>query len=43
MRALDTSAIVRFLVRDDEKQAQAIRRILLETEKKGDPYSYRTS
>lgn len=30
MKALDTNALVRFLVRDDEKQAQAVRRILLQ-------------
>lgn len=30
MKALDTNALVRFLVRDDEKQSQAVRRILLQ-------------
>jgi predicted nucleic-acid-binding protein len=35
MRALDTNALVRFLVRDDEKQAQAVKKILLDAEKKG--------
>ncbi len=32
MNALDTNALVRFLVRDDEEQAQAVRRILLQAE-----------
>ena len=36
MKALDTNAIVRFLVRDDEKQAQAIRKILREAEEKSE-------
>ena len=36
MKGLDTNAIVRFLVRDDEKQAQAVRKVLLDAEKKGD-------
>ena len=36
MKAIDTNALVRFLVRDDEKQAQAIVRILRDAEKKGD-------
>ena len=36
MKALDTNAIVRFLVKDDEKQAHAIHRILLDVEKKGE-------
>jgi predicted nucleic-acid-binding protein len=36
MKALDTNAVVRFLVKDDEKQAQAIHRILLEVERKGE-------
>lgn len=36
MKGLDTNAVVRFLVRDDEKQAQAVRKILLDAEKKGD-------
>lgn len=35
MNALDTNALVRFLVVDDEKQATAVKRILLESEKKG--------
>jgi predicted nucleic-acid-binding protein len=35
MNALDTNALVRFLVVDDEKQANAVKRILLESEKKG--------
>lgn len=34
MRALDTNALVRFLVRDDEKQAQAVKKILLDAENK---------
>jgi len=37
MKALDTNALVRFLVRDDEKQAQAVRRLILDAEKKGEP------
>lgn len=36
MKGLDTNALVRFLVRDDEKQAQAVRKLLLDAEKKGD-------
>ena len=36
MKALDTNAVVRFLVKDDEKQAHAIHRILIEVEKKGE-------
>lgn len=36
MKALDTNAIVRFLVVDDENQAQVVRNILLDAEKKGD-------
>jgi predicted nucleic-acid-binding protein len=36
VKALDTNAVVRFLVKDDEKQAQAIHRILLDVEKKGE-------
>jgi predicted nucleic-acid-binding protein len=36
MKALDTNALVRFLVRDDEDQAQAVRRIILDAEKKND-------
>lgn len=36
MKALDTNAVVRFLVKDDEKQANAIHRILLDVEKKGE-------
>ena len=36
MKALDTNAVVRFLVKDNEKQAHAIHRILLEVEKKGE-------
>jgi predicted nucleic-acid-binding protein len=36
MKALDTNAVVRFLVKDDEKQAHAIHRILLDVEKKGE-------
>ena len=35
MKALDTNALIRFLVRDDEKQAQAIKKILLDAENKG--------
>ncbi|MFA6033340.1 MAG: PIN domain-containing protein [Myxococcota bacterium] len=35
MNALDTNALVRFLVRDDEKQAQAVRRIISEAEGSG--------
>ena len=35
MKALDTNALVRFLVRDDEKQAQAVKKILLDAETKG--------
>lgn len=33
MKALDTNALVRFLVRDDEKQAREVFKILLEAEK----------
>lgn len=36
MKALDTNALVRFLVRDDEKQAQIVRGLLLDIEKKND-------
>jgi predicted nucleic-acid-binding protein len=36
MKALDTNAVVRFLVKDDEKQAHAVHRILLDVEKKGE-------
>jgi predicted nucleic-acid-binding protein len=36
MRALDTNALVRFLVRDDENQAQAVKKILLDAEIKGE-------
>jgi predicted nucleic-acid-binding protein len=36
VKALDTNAVVRFLVQDDEKQAHAIHRILIDVEKKGD-------
>lgn len=36
MKGLDTNALVRFFVRDDEKQAQAVRKVLLHAEKKGD-------
>jgi predicted nucleic-acid-binding protein len=36
MKALDTNALVRFLVRDDEKQADAVRHVLLAAEKKSD-------
>ena len=36
MKGLDTNSIVRFLVRDDEKQAQAVRKVLFDAEKKGD-------
>lgn len=36
MTGLDTNALVRFLVRDDEKQAQVVRKVLLNAEKKGD-------
>ena len=33
MKALDTNVLIRFLVRDDEKQAQAVKKILVEVEK----------
>ncbi|MDD5674107.1 MAG: type II toxin-antitoxin system VapC family toxin [Chitinivibrionales bacterium] len=36
MKALDTNALVRFLVRDDEKQAQVVKKILLNAEVAGD-------
>ena len=36
MKALNTNALVRFLVRDDEKQAQIVRGLLLDIEKKND-------
>ena len=36
MNALDTNALVRFLVNDDEKQALAVKKTVLETEKKGE-------
>ncbi len=35
MKGLDTNSLVRFLVRDDEKQAQGVRKVLLDAEKKG--------
>ena len=35
MKALDTNALVRFFVRDDEKQAQAVKKMLLEAKSKG--------
>jgi predicted nucleic-acid-binding protein len=35
MNAFDTNALVRFLVADDEKQANAVKQILLASEKKG--------
>jgi predicted nucleic-acid-binding protein len=38
MMALDTNALVRFLVRDDEKQALAVKNILLDAENKGDNF-----
>ncbi len=38
MKGLDTNAVVRFLVRDDEKQAQAVRKLLVDAEKKGDSF-----
>ena len=37
MNALDTNAIVRYLVRDDEPQAQAVRKALLSAEKQASP------
>jgi predicted nucleic-acid-binding protein len=37
VKALDTNAIVRYLVRDDETQAQAVRRALLSAEEKQTP------
>ena len=36
MNAIDTNALVRFLVRDDEKQAQAVKRILVEAERQNE-------
>ena len=36
MKALDTNAMVRFLVRDDEQQAHKVKKILLDAENKGD-------
>jgi len=36
MRALDTNALVRFLVRDDEHQAQIVRTLLLESGNRGE-------
>jgi predicted nucleic-acid-binding protein len=33
MKALDTNVLVRFLVRDDEKQAAMVKRMLLDAEK----------
>lgn len=36
MKALDTNALVRFLVKDDEKQAKAVRAVLKEAENKGE-------
>lgn len=35
MKALDTNAVVRFLVKDDVKQSQAVYKILIDAEKKG--------
>jgi predicted nucleic-acid-binding protein len=35
VKALDTNALVRFFVRDDEKQAQAVKKMLLEAKSKG--------
>lgn len=36
MKALDTNIVVRFLVRDDERQAQAVRKTMLHAEAKGE-------
>ena len=38
MKALDTNAIVRFLVQDDERQANKVKNILLNAEKSGEAY-----
>ena len=38
MKALDTNAVIRFLVKDGEKEAQAVRRILLKAEKEGNSF-----
>jgi predicted nucleic-acid-binding protein len=35
MNALDTNGLVRFLVNDDEEQAQSVRKVLLDQEKQG--------
>jgi predicted nucleic-acid-binding protein len=35
VKALDTNALVRFFVRDDEKQAQAVKKMLVEEKSKG--------
>ena len=38
MKALDTNVIIRFLVRDDEDQAQAVRTLFIEAEKKKETF-----
>ena len=38
MRALDTNVIVRFLIRDDERQAGRARRLLEDAEESGGRY-----
>lgn len=37
MKGLDTNALIRFLVRDDEDQAQAVRTLLIEAGKNNEP------
>lgn len=38
MKGLDTNALIRFLVRDDEDQAQAVRALLLESEENNETF-----
>lgn len=38
MKGLDTNVLIRFLVRDDEDQAQAVRTLLIEAEKKEESF-----
>jgi predicted nucleic-acid-binding protein len=37
MKGLDTNALIRFLVRDNEEQAQAVRSLFIEAAKKNEP------
>jgi len=38
MKSLDTNVIIRFLVNDDREQAEAVKRILLDAEEKGESF-----